>query len=171
MRVAEHVTENIGIALDTLRVSKLRSALTILGVVIGVATVMAMAAIVEGVRQQIVHTIEIAGPTTFYVTRSATPVNPSNPPPEIRDRPEIKLDEADRVRALPDIAYAGMWGQSQARMDYQGTRTQQVAIIGADNRFTEIQGGDLSEGRWFTRPELESGSAVAVVDQDVARTL
>jgi len=171
MRIAEHVTENIGIALDTLRVSKLRSALTILGVVIGVATVMAMAAIVEGVRQQIVHTIEIAGPTTFYVTRSATPVNPSNPPPEIRDRPEIKLDEADRVRALPDIAYAGMWGQSQARMDYQGTRTQQVAIIGADNRFTEIQGGDLSEGRWFTRPELESGSAVAVVDQDVARTL
>lgn len=171
MRIAEHVTENIGIALDTLRVSKLRSALTILGVVIGVATVMAMAAIVEGVRQQIVHTIEIAGPTTFYVTRSATPVNPSNPPPEIRDRPEIKLDEADRVRALPDIAYAGMWGQAQARMDYQGTRTQQVAIIGADNRFTEIQGGDLSEGRWFTRPELESGSAVAVIDQDVARTL
>jgi putative ABC transport system permease protein len=171
MRIAEQVSENIGIALETLRVSKLRSALTILGVVIGVATVMAMAAIVEGVRQQIVHTIEIAGPTTFYVTRSATPVNPSNPPPEIRDRPEIKLDEADRVRALPDIAYAGMWGQSQARMDYQGTRTQQVAIIGADNRFTEIQGGDLSEGRWFTRPELESGSAVAVVDQDVARTL
>ena len=171
MRIAEHVTENIGIALDTLRVSKLRSALTILGVVIGVATVMAMAAIVEGVRQQIVHTIEIAGPTTFYVTRSATPVNPSNPPPEIRDRPEIKLDEADRVRALPDIASAGMWGQPQARMDYQATRTQQVAINGADNRFTEIQGGDLSAGRWFTRPELESGSAVAVIDQDVARTL
>lgn len=171
MRVAERVGENIGIALDTLRASKLRSALTILGVVIGVATVMAMAAIVQGVRQQIVHTIEIAGPTTFYVTRSATPVNPANPPPEIRNRPEIETEEADRVRALPNIAYAGMWGQAQARMDYQGTRTQQVAIIGADNRFTEIQGGDLSEGRWFTRPELVSGSAVAVIDQDVARTL
>lgn len=171
MRVAERLSENMSIALDTLRVSKLRSGLTILGVVIGVATVMAMAAIVEGVRQQIVHTIEIAGPTTFYVTRSATPVNPNNPPPEIRDRPEIKIDEADRVRSLPDIAYAGMWGQGQARMDYQGVRTQQVAIIGADNRFTDIQGGDLSEGRWFTRPELVSGSAVAVIDQDVANTL
>lgn len=171
MRAAERVSENIGIAIDTLRVSKLRSGLTILGVVIGVATVMAMAAIVQGVRQQIVHTIEIAGPTTFYVTRSATPVNPGNPPPEIRDRPEIKADEADRVRLLPDIAYAGIWGQAQARMDYQGTRTQQVAIFGADNRFTDIQGGDLSEGRWFTHPELVSGSAVAVIDQDVAHTL
>jgi len=56
-------------------------------------------------------------------------------------------------------------------MDYQGARTQQVAIFGADNRFTDIQGGDLSEGRWFTHPELVAGSAVAVIDQDVARTL
>ena len=171
MRTAERVSENIGIAIDTLRVSKLRSGLTILGVVIGVATVMAMAAIVQGVRQQIVHTIEIAGPTTFYVTRSATPVNPGNPPPEIRNRPEITAEEAERIRALPDIGYAAIWGQAQARMDYQGTRTQQVAIFGADNRFTDIQGGDLSEGRWFTHPELVAGSAVAVIDQDVARTL
>ena len=171
MRTAERISENIGIAIDTLRVSKLRSGLTILGVVIGVATVMAMAAIVQGVRQQIVHTIEIAGPTTFYVTRSATPVNPGNPPPEIRDRPEIKADEAERIRMLPGIDYAAIWGQAQVRMDYQGTRTQQVAIFGADNRFTDIQGGDLSEGRWFTHPELVAGSAVAVIDQDVARTL
>ena len=171
MRTAERISENIGIAIDTLRVSKLRSGLTILGVVIGVATVMAMAAIVQGVRQQIVHTIEIAGPTTFYVTRSATPVNPGNPPPEIRDRPEIKAEEAERIRMLPGIAYAAIWGQAQARMDYQGARTQQVAIFGADNRFTDIQGGDLSEGRWFTHPELVAGSAVAVIDQDVARTL
>ena len=171
MRTAERVSENIGIAIDTLRVSKLRSGLTILGVVIGVATVMAMAAIVQGVRQQIVHTIEIAGPTTFYVTRSATPVNPGNPPPEIRNRPEIKAEEAERIRQLPGIGYAAIWGQAQARMDYQGTRTQQVAIFGADNRFTDIQGGDLSEGRWFTHPELVAGSAVAVIDQDVARTL
>src|SRR6185437_14486619 len=139
MRAAERLSENIAIAIDTLRVSKLRSGLTILGVVIGVATVMAMAAIVQGVRQQIVHTIEIAGPTTFYVTRSATPVNPGNPPPEIRDRPEIKSAEADRIRQLPGIAYAGIWGQAQARIDYQGARTQQVAIFGADNRFTDIQ--------------------------------
>jgi len=171
MRTAERISENIGIAIDTLRVSKLRSGLTILGVVIGVATVMAMAAIVQGVRQQIVHTIEIAGPTTFYVTRSATPVNPGNPPPEIRDRPEIKADEAERIRMLPGIDYAAIWGQAQARMDYQGARTQQVAIFGADNRFTDVQGGDLSEGRWFTHPELVAGSAVAVIDQDVARTL
>ena len=69
MRILDRAEQNLAIAIDTLRAGKIRSALTILGVVIGVATVMAMAAIVSGIREQIVHTIEIAGPTTFYVVR------------------------------------------------------------------------------------------------------
>ena len=70
MRISvDQLRENVGIALDALRANKLRSALTILGVVIGVATVMAMASIVQGIRDQIINTIEVAGPTTFYVMR------------------------------------------------------------------------------------------------------
>ena len=61
----DQLRENLAIAVDSLRVSKLRSGLTILGVVIGVATVMTMATIVKGVRDQILNTINIAGPTTF----------------------------------------------------------------------------------------------------------
>jgi len=58
------LAEGLSIAYDQLRASKLRSALTMLGVVIGVATVMAMASIVQGIRSQIMNTIEVAGPTT-----------------------------------------------------------------------------------------------------------
>jgi len=58
MRIADRLQQNLTIALDTLRAGKIRSALTILGVVIGVATDMAMAAIVSGILEQIVHTIE-----------------------------------------------------------------------------------------------------------------
>ena len=57
--------ENVGTAADSILAAKGRSGLTILGVVIGVSTVMAMATIVAGIRDQIVSTIEIAGPTTF----------------------------------------------------------------------------------------------------------
>ena len=63
------IGENVRLAISALRASKLRSALTILGVVIGVATVMAMAAIVQGIRDQIVTTIEVAGPTTLDVLK------------------------------------------------------------------------------------------------------
>jgi putative ABC transport system permease protein len=169
MRLSGHLRENVTIALDTMRVSKLRSSLTILGVVIGVATVMAMAAIVQGIRDQILHTIEIAGPTTFYVMKSKTPVNPANVPPEVRNRPDFKPEEAERIKEIPEITYASIWGQTMGRVEYKGTRTQQVAVFGADNRFPEVQGGDLSDGRWFTRAEMQSGASVAVLDQDVAR--
>jgi putative ABC transport system permease protein len=173
MRLHDQLRENIGIAFDALRTSKLRSALTILGVVIGVSTVMSMAAIVRGIQRQIVSTIEVAGPTTFYIMKvySQTPLNPDALPKWVRIRPDLTKREADRIAQLPEISYGAIWAQIIGRLEYKGQRTQPTQIIGADDRFTEIQGGDLISGRWFTRAELTSGAAVAVVQEDAARRL
>jgi putative ABC transport system permease protein len=172
-RFVDSSRENVAVAFDSLRVSKLRSALTILGVVIGVSTVMAMASIVQGIQQQIVDTIKIAGPTTFYVMKvfSQTPLNPQDLPQWVRDRPDLGVNDARRIQVLPEIAYAGIWGQYIARVEYAGDRTQPQVIIGADAEFTEIQGGSLAGGRWFTHSEETSGKSVAVLDVDVAQKL
>ncbi len=165
--------ENLGIAMDTLRVAKLRSALTILGVVIGVATVMTMASLVEGLRAQIINSVEVAGPTTFYVLKaySSTPINPDNPPAYVRIRPDLSLEEAERLRRLPEVEYAALWAQTVTRLAYRAERTQPTAIFGADEGFTLVQGGELTEGRWFTRNEVLSGASVVVVDDAMARRL
>ena len=78
--------EGAGMALDAIRSQKLRSGLTILGIVIGVATVMSMASIVHGIRDQIMNTLEVVGPTTFRIIRflSATPLNADALPREVR---------------------------------------------------------------------------------------
>ena len=169
----ERVQENVRLAIDTLRASKMRSALTMLGVVIGVSTVMTMASIVAGLRDQIVHTLEIAGPTTFYVMRvfSQTPLNPDRLPKWVRVRPTLVPAEAERIAQLPQIRYSAMWAQVFSRVEYNGTRTQQTTVMAADDGFTEIQGGDLSKGRWFTKNEMKAGSAVVVLDASVARRL
>ncbi len=173
MKIFDGVQENLGIALDTLRVSKLRSALTILGVVIGISTVMAMATLVNGIQTQIVNTIQVAGPTTFYVMKvfSQTPLNPDALPRWIRVRPDLTTDEAARIAALPEVGYAGIWGQVLARLEYQGIRTQPTTVSGADDHFTDIMGGELVDGRWFSRAELRSGASVVVVDEKHARRL
>src|SRR5689334_447031 len=173
MKLRDQLRENIGIAFDALRSSKMRSALTILGVVIGVSTVMSMAAIVRGIQKQIVRSIEIAGPTTFYVMKvySQTPLNPDALPKWVRIRPNLTKYEADRIAQLPEISYGAIWAQVFARLEYQGQRTQPTQVFGADDRFTEIQGGDLISGRWFTRAELTAGAPVAVVQEDAARRL
>jgi len=173
MIIAERIQSNVQVALDTLRANKLRSSLTILGVVIGVATVMTMAAIVQGIQDQIVRTIEIAGPSTFYVVKvfSQTPVNPDQLPKWIRVRPDLVEAEAERIRQLPEISYAAIWAQANGRLSYGAERTQFVLIMGADDRYQEIQGGELLDGRWFTQAELTSGANVVVLDENAARKL
>jgi len=169
----EQSWENVAQAIESLRISKLRSGLTVLGVIIGVATVMTIATIVQGIQDQIVRTLQIAGPTTFYVMRigSTTRVNPNNMPKELRSRPFLSEDEAERIAEIPAIAYASLWIQLSERLEYDGVRTQPTTAYGADDRFTEIQGGDLVEGRWFTRSELHAGAAVAVIHRDQAAFL
>lgn len=173
MILAERIQSNVQVALDTLRANKLRSSLTVLGVVIGVATVMTMAAIVQGIQDQIVRTLEIAGPSTFYVVKvfSQTPVNPDQLPKWIRVRPDLVEAEAERIRHLPEISYAAIWAQANGRLSYGAERTQFVLIMGADDRYQEIQGGELLDGRWFTQAEMASGSNVAVLDENAARKL
>jgi len=163
--------ENVSLAFGALRVAKMRSALTILGVVIGVSCVMAMASIVRGIQDQILNTLEVSGPTTFYVMKafSQTPLNPEQLPKWVRIRPNLSQAEADRIAALPEIHYAALWGQIFNRVEYAGVRTGMGIVTGADEGYTEIYGGQLSEGRWFTRAEVKSGAAVAVLDSRVVR--
>ncbi|MEP7382004.1 MAG: ABC transporter permease [Gemmatimonadota bacterium] len=173
MRILDQVHENVGIALDSIRAAKLRAALTILGVVIGVSSVMSMATIVNGIQGQIVKTIEQAGPTVFYVFKaySGTPVNPDALPAWIRIRPDLQVSEADRIAQLPEIAYAGMWGIVNGRLEFGGYRTQPNRVYGADEHFTDIIGGELVLGRWFSRSEKLSGAAVVVIPEDLARDM
>ncbi len=173
LRVFLSFGENVSLALGALRVAKMRSALTILGVVIGVSCVMAMASIVRGIQDQILNTLEVSGPTTFYVVKvfSQTPLNPENLPKWVRIRPNVSWDEAERIAKLPEVGYAALWGQMLNKIEYRGTRTGLGLISGADEGYPEIYGGDLIEGRWFTKSEQAAGSAVAVLESNVARKL
>jgi len=173
MRFFTDFGENVGLALGALRVAKMRSALTILGVVIGVSCVMSMATIVRGIQDQILNTLQIAGPSTFYVVKvfSQTPLNPENLPKWVRIRPDVAWAEAERIAELPEIKYAALWGQILNKIEYAGTRTGLGLISGADDGYSEIYGGDLSEGRWFTKSEMAAGSPVVVLESDVVTKL
>ena len=167
-----HLAEGVSIAVGAIRSNKLRSLLTILGVVIGVTTVMAIASMVQGIRTQIFNAIEVAGPTAFYVVRffSQTPLNPDRLPYEVRIRPVVETSDAEAMRRIPEIGYASMWVQLFQRVEYQGVRTQTVTVFGADDGFMNIQGGALLRGRFFSRAEL-AGEPVVVLENDVAERL
>ena len=164
------VGEGVFLALDAMRSNKLRSGLTVLGVVIGVTTVMLMASLVEGIRGQIFATIQNSSPQTFYVMRffSSTGVNPHNLPAEVRIRPVLSQTDVDALRRVDAIRHAGLWVQVNQRMEYQASRSQGLMIYGADNSYLDVQGGTLLAGRWFSSAEMASGQPVVVVETEVA---
>src|SRR5258707_13111345 len=147
------------IALDQLRANKLRSGLTVLGVVVGIATVMAMASIVAGFREQIVNTLEVVGPTTFRVLRyfSTTGVNPDAVPREVRIRPKLLPQDAEAISRLPEIHYAAIWTQSFQRFEYGGNHTRTLGGVGADDGFLEILCGGIFSVRPLLRSRLRGG--------------
>jgi putative ABC transport system permease protein len=173
MRIHVHnVMEGVAIALGAMRANKLRSALTILGVVIGVATVMTVASMVQGIRSQIVNAIEVAGPQVFYIARffTQTPMDPDRLPYELRIRPILQTRDATAVRGVPQIAYAELWLQIFTRLEVAGVKTQTMLMYGADDRFMEIMGCTLLRGRLFTPAEL-TGESVIVLEELAADRL
>lgn len=173
MRVqVPNLLEGVAIALGAMRANKLRSALTILGVVIGVATVMTVASMVQGIRSQIVNAIEVAGPQVFYVLRffTQTPMDPDRLPYELRIRPILQARDANAVRSVPQIGYAQLWLQIFTRLEVAGVKTQTMLMYGGDDRFMEILGGTLLRGRLFTPAEL-TGENVIVLEEQAADRL
>ena len=168
-----NVFEGVVQALDAMRGAKLRSGLTILGVVIGVTTVMVMASLVNGIQTQIFASVENASPQTFYVVRfwSSVPLNPDRLPPEVKARKVLDEDDAVALRRSEQIRYAGLMVQVQQKIEFDGIRSQGLMIYGADNSYLEIQGGSLLSGRFFSQSELKSGQPVAVLEAEVADRL
>ncbi len=167
-----NLDEGVAVAFTTLRTNKLRSFLTILGVVIGVATVMLMASIIDGVRTQIFNALNAASPNVFYVMRffSQTPLNPDNLPYEVRIRPIVSEEDAAAIARAPDIRHAGLWNQSLNRIEYRAVRTQAMLVYGADEYFLETLGGTMVAGHAFTLGEVQGGE-VTVLEEEAATRL
>jgi len=99
--------EGVGIALASLRAHKMRAALTILGVAIGVTVVMVIGALISGFNKGISDMLASLGPKTFWVGRywgGQGDVDPVDPDPW-RRRPPLTMTEATRLEQLPSIAF------------------------------------------------------------------
>jgi putative ABC transport system permease protein len=166
------LAEGARIALGAMRSNKLRSGLTILGVLIGVTTVMTMASLIQGINNDITTQIENAGPTTFYVVwwwNGGLQVG--RPPVEVRQRPYLKREEADAIGRLPEIEFAAMFGVTNQRVAYKGEQTRAITIYGGGREALEIDGGVIIAGRGFTPEEEKVGAPSVVLYEKVADRL
>ena len=165
--------EGVGIALFSLRAHKMRAALTILGVAIGVTVVMVIGALISGFNKGISDMLASLGPKTFWVGRywgGQGDVDPEDPDPW-RRRPSMTMEEATRLGQLPSIAFVVVDENTAADIDFEGRRLSAVSIRGRNADWPKIEGGTIHPGRSFSHLEDAANGHVAVVNTKLAENL
>ena len=167
------IFEGVGIALSSLRAHKMRAALTILGVAIGVMVVMVIGALISGFDKGLSDMLESLGPKTFYVGRfwgGAQDEDPDDPNPW-RRRPPLTIEEAARLEELPSIKFVVVDENANADVEFEGKHLSAVSIQGRDADWPQVAGGDVYPGRSFSHLEDAANSRVVVVNEKVAEQL
>src|SRR6266513_1735934 len=162
-----------GIGLTSLRAHKMRAALTILGVAIGVTVVMVIGALISGFNKGISDMLSSLGPNTFWVGRywgGQGDVDPEDPDPW-RRRPPMTIDEAARLGQLPSIAFVVVDENTAADIDFEGHRMAAISIRGRNADWPKIEGGHIHPGRSFSHVEDAANSHVAVVNTKLSENL
>jgi len=171
--------ENLMVALDTLRAHKVRSSLTLLGIVIGVTSVISVAAIINGLNKFISDRVEQLGSRTYFVGRMGFGMDPGRLPERIRKRKYLEYGYASRIKemapAVERITAMGtrafFFGASnEAR--YGGQRVENVVLRGANADYCEIIPlFSVELGRMFTPAEDARSAQVAVIGAGIANSL
>ena len=169
------IREGVGIAVESLQANKIRAALTILGIVIGVATVMAMSAVIVGIRSSVAGQLESFGPNNLYVDRfDQTQLQLSDFSSQglpWDGKPPITPEEADLIEALPTIRSVTPAVSSSGELRHETQFITSVEIRGRGALWPDYVLGEFSRGRNFVRAEVQRAAQVVVLNETAAESL
>lgn len=172
------VKEIFGMALDSIRTNKLRSSLTILGIVIGVLTIVGMVSVIEGLNASFAKQLESMGSNLLFVYRFEPGVHFGRMPAELRKRKPIAFDDAEAIeRSCPSVAAVTSEVQyfrflPPTRAKYLANEIENPQVYGANHRYLQIyEEHTIDTGRFFTETENLNKREVCVVGAGVVDAL
>jgi len=165
-------------AFDTVRTQKLRSALTILGILIGITSIVGMTVIIKGFDESLRESIREIGPDTIFVTQfSGISLAAGADLAELLRRPSLTPEDADAIeRQAPSIARVNLiLGEggppTRSRLYFDGQRTPPLKILGSTENYADMFHIDVEMGRFFTQSELIHRRRVIVIGQTAVQGL
>jgi putative ABC transport system permease protein len=171
--------ENFFAAIETLRSSKVRSTLTVLGIVIGVSSVISMAAIIQGLNKFVQDKVESLGSRTYFLSRFPPGTDPSRWPESIRTRRYFEYDYSDFIRqAAPDVQIVTTVGTrgfffGDSNLITSGDHSvEKVIVRGAEPQYTEaIPLFTVARGRFISTFDQEHARPVVVLGAAISESL
>ncbi len=171
MRLAD-TKESAMMAIDTLRANKLRSALTILGVSVGVVTVIFMVSIIQGLNKAFAEQIEALGSNAIWATKF-DPSFGHQPGPEELHRKDLTLEDADAIRqeAPSVLSVSPIHRKIAETVRYSDKQSDTPILIGVTPYYEFTQSSYVARGRFITDEDLRERSNICVLGQDLVRAL
>jgi putative ABC transport system permease protein len=170
--------EVIKMALETIRSNKLRSGLTVLGIVIGVAVVIGISSVVRGLNDSVTDSISSLGSNLIFVFHMQ-PFQLGRPSEEMRKRKELTLADYEAIKQLPHVkaATTGLrfarpeFGTGTYVVKYGDRRAKNTMLEGDVSTWKDVYDLGLTSGRWFNETDDEQRAPVIVLGLDTATEL
>ena len=167
--------ENFRMAFNTLRSNKLRSFLTIFGVIIGVITVMLISSIISGINVAVEKEVESFGTRSIFLYKMDIGIRTTQPTREERMRKPLTMDDAEAIRNLSTIELAvpfldisnNFFGQKILVTGKNGKTSSAVQLSGTLPDVEKSTTETLLEGRWFTQSESDNKADVCLIGSSV----
>src|SRR4249920_3017473 len=172
------LSEQIALALDTLRKNLLRSGLTILGIVIGITTVIAVSSLINGLNENVLGGIRDLGSDTVIAYRFPW-ASLSRPPSEWFTRKELQPEWAEDIARLPHVKAASpsmrifrpQFGSGTADVRRGAYRAKNVILQGNQPSIGEIFDLKIESGRFFNETDAEHRAPVVCLGYDTVHIL
>ncbi len=171
---AYDIVEGVRIAIDALKANRVRAALTILGIAVGVFVVVVISAAVHGINVSVAKDLESTGPTTFYVQRypiSFEACDGTGDTCKWLSNPPITFSELETLNRLPGSASVGaamFWAGS---VKYRDRQLPSASIESYTGNWSIFGAPEMMEGRAFTEQEARSAARVVVLTTVTAERL
>jgi putative ABC transport system permease protein len=167
----DDIKESALMAFDTLRANKLRSALTILGVSVGVVTVIFMVSIIQGLNKAFADQVESLGSNTIFISKF-DPGFGRPPGPEEIHRKDLNMDDAEALREAPSIAGVSPIHRLIAvTARYQEKQTDTPILLGVTPYYEFVHTQYVARGRFIKDFDMDNRDNVCIIGVDVVHAL
>ena len=160
------------IALKNLRVNKLRTFLTLLGIIVGVASIIAVVTIIEGLNQTVAKTFSAKGSNVFTLSKTPSVITDREEMIKIAKRKDITRDDADVVKRSCELCWnVGYSMQSLEFVKHGEEEAENVTIRGTTVSTFDIEDVEIEAGRQWMQAEGNSGHYVAIIGVDIVKNV
>jgi putative ABC transport system permease protein len=170
-----HYKENLAMALDTITAHKFRSFLTVLGIIVGIVTVVLISSLLSGARNELVTQVEDYGINNIFAFHMDMGPSRGRRSAEERRRKPLTVEDAKAIKELcpsvQDVSWREMAYGAQINISYKGNTLRSFEFMGTPSNYGTVANIKLENGRFFTGSEDARRMSVAVIGPDAAEAM